>query len=86
MKVIEILKAHLVAGGFDGLVQEAAECGCELGDLVPCTSDFSECEPAYRRPDPDDKDGWLMCAKRPGQAPRPEGPAQVDEHEGATPD
>lgn len=34
-RVIEIVKAHLVAGGFDGLVQPAAECGCELGDLAP---------------------------------------------------
>jgi len=47
-RVIEILKAHLIAEGFDGLVQVDPECGCLLDDLRPCCGDFGECEPAYR--------------------------------------
>lgn len=48
MKVIEIVRDHLKQGGFDGLVQTDAECGCLLGDLAPCGDDFSKCEPGYR--------------------------------------
>ena len=47
-RVIEIVKAHLVAGGFDGLVAVDAECGCLCDDLAPCSSDFGGCEPGYR--------------------------------------
>lgn len=48
MKVIEILAVHIKAGGFDGLVQSDATCGCLLDELAPCCSDFSACEPGYR--------------------------------------
>ena len=48
MRVIEIVKAHLVANGFDGLVQTDTECGCLCDDLVPCGGDFGQCEPGYR--------------------------------------
>lgn len=60
-KVIEIVKAHLVANGFDGLVQVDAECGCLCDDLVPCCGDFSSCEPAYRGADENGEPGdWAM--------------------------
>lgn len=61
--VIEILKAHLVAQGCDGLVQVDAECGCELADMVPCGGDFSRCEPGYRGANVDQMyspDDWAM--------------------------
>ena len=48
MKVIEIVRAHLVGEGFDGLVQANAECGCLCDDLAPCAGDWSDCEPGYR--------------------------------------
>lgn len=61
MKVIEIVKAHLVANGFDGLVHVDAECGCLLDDLRPCGSDCSDCEPAYRGADENGEPGdWAM--------------------------
>lgn len=65
MKVIEIVKAHLVAGGFDGLVCGAAECGCELAELAPCCGDISECEPAYRHTVGDPEAGdWIMSTSK----------------------
>lgn len=60
MRVIEILKAHLETNGFDGLVQPEGECGCELSDLRPCGSDFGDCRPAYRHPDPSGEGDWVM--------------------------
>jgi hypothetical protein len=48
MRIIEIVKAHLEANGFDGLVAVDAECGCLCDDLVPCGGDFGQCEPGYR--------------------------------------
>jgi hypothetical protein len=61
--VIEIVKAHLVANGFDGLVQTDAECGCLCDELAPCGGDFSSCEPAYRGANIDQTyspDDWAM--------------------------
>lgn len=59
--VIEIVKAHLVANGFDGLVQTDAECGCLCDELAPCGGDFSSCEPAYRGADENGElDDWAM--------------------------
>ena len=70
MKVIEIVKVHIVVGGFDGLVCGAAECGCELADLAPCCGDISECELAYRHPDETyEPGGWLMSTKKPEAKP-----------------
>ena len=45
--VIEILCAGLQAGGFDGLCNRDAECGCFLDDLAPCGEDPTPCEPGY---------------------------------------
>ena len=59
-RVIEIVRAHLVAGGFDGLLQADAECGCELDDLQPCGGDFASCEPAFKGPGPSGQGDWLM--------------------------
>lgn len=60
-RVIEIVKAHLVENGFDGLVQTDSECGCLLEDLQPCGEDFSGCEPAYRGAHEDGDFGdWAM--------------------------
>jgi hypothetical protein len=55
MNVIKIIKAHLIAGGFDGLGCE--ECSCELSDLNPCGESFSNCEPGHKVIDGDD---WFI--------------------------
>ena len=65
MLVIEILKAHLEANGFDGLVQPDAECGCQLSDLQPCCESFATCRPAYKRmrSDPTGEGDWVMSER-----------------------
>lgn len=61
-RVIDILKEELAEMGADGLCSE--ECGCGLGDLVPCQSDPSQCMPAVARPirvDCEEDRFWIQC-------------------------
>jgi len=44
--VFEIVEDHIMENGFDGLFNDCL-CGCRLGDLMPCDSNCSNCEPAY---------------------------------------
>ena len=67
MKVIEIVREHLMANGFDGLVQTDSECGCGLEDLQPCGECFADCQPAYRGASTDQSygaDEWAMYATK----------------------
>lgn len=63
--VIEIVREHLVAGGFDGLVRPDVECGCLLADLAPCCDDISACRPGYRVKDTTFSDGWALSVNKP---------------------
>ncbi|KKN77260.1 hypothetical protein LCGC14_0362380 [marine sediment metagenome] len=46
MKTREIVKAWLIANGYDGLCGE--NCGCKITDLMPCDSaDVSQCVAGY---------------------------------------
>ena len=63
-RVIEIIKAHLVANGFDGLVAVDSECGCLRDDLVPCSSDCSMCEPGYRGAHSENPVEWAIYRTR----------------------
>lgn len=47
-KVIEIVTEYLEAGGFDGLANVDAECGCFLHDLVPCGDILVDCRAGKR--------------------------------------
>jgi len=42
--VREIIKAHLIAKGFDGLAGD--ECGCSINDLFVCDTGHN-CVPGY---------------------------------------
>ena len=43
-----IVKAYLKKNGFDGLVNEDNDCGCEISDLMPCMEAMENCEPGYK--------------------------------------
>ncbi len=52
----KILETHLQQAGFDGLCHPETECGCGLGDFMPCDNPSSECAPAYLIQDPNGDD------------------------------
>lgn len=58
MNIIKIVTAHLKDNGFDGLVNTDGQCGCLLGDLVPCDGNFGSCEPGYRGASEDYPGEW----------------------------
>jgi len=45
MNVKEIVREHLEENGYDGLFHD--ECGCKIGDLLPCKSNCDDCEPGF---------------------------------------
>jgi hypothetical protein len=70
MTVKDIVIKHLKYVGADGLCRN--ECGCGLGDFMPCCNDQCACVPAKRiacKPDCPNCDG-LGCFV----------PMQIDEH------
>lgn len=46
MNCKEIIKKYLIDNGYDGL-QNEAECGCKLDDLIPCDGCFDMCTAGY---------------------------------------
>ena len=47
MNARQIVRIYLKTNGFDGLCME--DCGCGVGDLMPCGEFGRECIPAYVR-------------------------------------
>jgi len=76
--VIEIVKAHLEAGGYGGLVSEAGDCGCEIDDLVPCGNDCGSCKAGYKHADPRSEypHGWAIWERK--EPPSPDAWTNVD--------
>lgn len=60
MTVVDILKQWLKANGYDGLVDDSGECGCDLRNLIPCENSIDRCLPAYRGPGLPDS-GYDCC-------------------------
>ncbi len=59
MTVKEIIKAHLVELGFDGLCNGFGGCACIIADLAPdCECLGANCIPGYRVDTPDDPEGF----------------------------
>ena len=48
MTVAEIVREYLEKNDFDGLVEEDAECGCDLDDLAPCGEMRATCEAGHK--------------------------------------
>ena len=47
--VSSIVKEWLVSHKYDGLFNDAGECGCSVDDLMPCyCNNTCDCVPAYR--------------------------------------
>lgn len=46
MTTIDIIEKYLRENGYDGLYSPG-ECACKLGELAPCDSVTTECEPGY---------------------------------------
>jgi hypothetical protein len=70
MNVKSIVLAYLQMAGFDGLLNDWGDCGCENADLMPCDCDsgLSRCQPAYKGPFHGDSEfgrgEWLMYATK----------------------
>ena len=52
MDIGDIVKQYLEQNGFDGLVEQFGECGCEVSDLFPCGTPHESCRAAYKIPCP----------------------------------
>jgi hypothetical protein len=48
--VTEMLEAALKPMGADGLYNPDSECGCLIGDLMPCDSYCGRCVAAWNNP------------------------------------
>ena len=67
---LNIIADHLRQNGFDGL-QDGAECGCRIGDLMPCGNNLAFCTPGYLAIPPDDVDcefDFYICKTKGGKA------------------
>lgn len=62
--VREIIRDHLISGGFDGLYLPLGECGCLLSDLMPCENGW-DCKPGYKVPGDEDADWCVGEEKEP---------------------
>ena len=60
LTVKTILEHWLPLHGYDGLVCDGAECGCLVGDLIPCDGPCDTCRPGYQGPDPTGECKWMI--------------------------
>ena len=47
MNLRTLTEQWLRANGYDGLLNDSIECGCKVGDLMPCDEPSSQCEPGH---------------------------------------
>ncbi len=49
---------------YDGLFSESGECGCRIGDLMPCGEAFPDCQAGFSGPDLNgDCDFWIYPSR-----------------------
>lgn len=63
MRLIEIVKAGLIANGFDGLYNQN-NCGCELGGLAPCGDVQSDCRGGYKHALSTMPNAFVICPSK----------------------
>jgi hypothetical protein len=64
MELREIVESWLEEHGYDGLVYSDIECGCCLGDLMPCGSPGIGCEAGYKKAGITEFDWTIVPGKR----------------------
>lgn len=63
MTVREILNKWLQDKGYEGLFS-SNECGCEVGDLMPCDGENCIiCEPGYKQPGDEEREFYIGPTK-----------------------
>ena len=50
--VLDLVKASLVAQGYDGLYAANGECACDTSDLAPCGEMQQDCIAGHKAPCP----------------------------------
>ena len=71
-----IVREYLKANGFDGLMEEDGECGCDLAGLMPCDETPTKCRAGYKIPCPEDcqeHDWHISAAPITTKEPEPSG-------------
>lgn len=59
-----IVTDWLRKNGYDGLVHQAAECGCTIDDLMLCGEPSMECQAGYKGPSPESGvDFWIYPSR-----------------------
>ena len=56
MELFDILKNWLKENGYDGLCLPDEECGCAIGDFMPCGEPSPRCEAGHRKKAPPGSD------------------------------
>lgn len=62
MTIKEISEQYLRANGYDGLC--SYECGCLLGDFMPCQQPDAICRPGYKHTG-DSEAEWYVREEKP---------------------
>jgi hypothetical protein len=72
MNCKQMIEAHLMVNGYEGLFNQNVPCGCELSDLVPCDGEIADCEAGYKHFDPRQqcKERWaiFLCKETPEES------------------
>lgn len=55
-----IIAKWLEDNDFDGLACGGYECGCEVGDLMPCGEYCGDCEAGFKGPDPNEDCDFMI--------------------------
>jgi len=50
MYALEALRLWLEQNGYDGLVDDGGDCGCELSEFAPCDGEVGSCVAAHKVP------------------------------------
>jgi len=64
LTVLHIVTEWLRSHGYDGLVADGGECGCDIDNLIPCDAPCETCRAGFKGPDPDGDCDYLIYPTR----------------------